>query len=124
MEDTLPLGGWLIVTAMSIAGAWMWLVLRPTNSWRRMVGILIPSAAGGMAMSLSLCTAYGWDNLHHKIVSSFFGGLLCMAVCTVVVKVVQSEAVGWVKQGVKRFFGLKDDTTDATIEPTPEEGDA
>jgi len=101
---------------MSVAGSWMWLVLRPVNSWRKMVGIIIPSTAGGVAMALSLCTAYELTNLHHKMVSAFAFGLGCMSICGIALKLVESEGFNWAKQGVKRFFGFKD-----AVDPPPEE---
>ncbi len=109
MEDTLPLGGWLVVVMMATAGAWMFLVLRPISSWQKVVAVMVPAVAGGVAGALSFCTAYQFDNLHHLMLASFGGGLLCMPLSSAVLRITESEAVGWIKQGVKRFFGLKDE---------------
>ncbi len=119
MEDNLPLGGWLVVIFFGGAGAWMFLGLRPINSWGKMVSVLIPAAAGGVAMALAFCAHYKLESLYFKMLGAFIGGLICMPVSRGVLTVTESEAVGWIKQGVKRFFGLKD-----VPEIPPEEGEA
>lgn len=122
MEGILPLGGWIAVIVMAVAGAWMYFVLRPTSPWWKAIGLISPAVAGGVGISLSLCEYYTLESLHHKMISAFFAALLCMPISRAAIMVTESEAVGWIKQMALRVLGVKSPESEAVIEDTTHQG--
>lgn len=110
---------WVAVVIMAIAGSWMYFVLRPyAGPWYKLVGVFMPAVLGGVAISQSLCEAYGLESTHHKMVSAFFSSLLCMPISRASLLVTETEAAGWIKQMVLRVLGVKgNNKTDTPDEP-------
>ncbi len=124
MEGVLPLGGWIVVIVMGVAGAWMFFVLRPVSPWWKAIGSLAPAVAGGVAVSLSLCEYFALDSLHYKMLGSFGASLICMPASSLAVRIVESikasDAAVWLKDALLRFLGVSKNGNGRRLSPAEE----
>lgn len=105
MEGPLSPTAWLMMLAMSAAGAWMYFVVRPyPGHWSRLVGMVVVSAVAGAGITPALCEFYSLTSVYQHMLVAFFSSLLSMPVCRGAVAVAESETVKLIKE---KLFGAR-----------------